>query len=252
MRRTAWSVGLGCWMVGVMAAGVLAARQPLDVCRVEAEAEAIRCLADELRPELRDHFHCSCIFRDLNRARNDVESAARRVRALARSRNRICDLPQEVACLVEKVNELNCLVERARGFRRDFGSRGLDRGCASRVERILAEMCHRATMLDALVSGPYLGGIHPSGGSFAGGYYGNGWDSGWNSGGTSPWGFGGGYSGPTNYNGTYFRTETSGFGVSPLSDPLRSLDRGDDFGREIQRSRSVTRSREYQKLSRNR
>lgn len=248
MRRTAWSVGLGCWGLGVLVAGALTARQPLDLCRVEAEAEAIRCLADDLRPELRDHFHCSCIFRDLNRARNDVESAARRVRASARSRNRVRDLPQDVACLVEKVNELSCLVERARGFRRDFGPRGLDRGCISRVERILAEMCHRATLLAALVSGPHFagslpGGFHPGGGSFAGGCYGDGWDSGWN---------GGGHSGPTNYNGTYFRTETSGFGVSPLPPPMPSLDRDNDFGREIQRSRSVTRSREYQKLSRNR
>ena len=75
---------LGIW--GVLLTGTLVASQPAELCRIEQEADAIRCLADELRPELRDHFHCSCLFRDLNRARNEVESAARKVRSAARSR----------------------------------------------------------------------------------------------------------------------------------------------------------------------
>ena len=259
MRRIALRIGLGAWLLGALVAGGLSARQPLDLCRIEAEADAIRCLADELRPELRDHFHCSCLFRELNAARNGVEQAARRVRSAARSRNRICDLPQEVACLSERVHELRCLVDRARGFRRDFGPLGLDLGCSSRVERILAEMCHRTALLEALVQSGQFGGN-----------WGTGWGDPWGGGGGIGWGTGGwgtgtsypvpaysgptglgymgptglGYSGPTTYGGTYLQTAVGGAGVGFGSDS--------QLGRELERSRSVTRTRERQRVSRDR
>ena len=193
MNRVVAKMGLGVWILSVLLSGTLDARQPQDLCRIEQEADAIRCLADELRPELRDHFHCSCIFRDLNRVRNDVESAARRVRSAARSRNRVCDLPSEVNCLVESINRLQCLVDRARGYRQDFGPLGLDRGCVSRVERILAEMCHRVTVLEAMVCGGQFGGVS--------------YEIGWSSG---DWGYGigagsGGFApGPFNDGGVGF------------------------------------------------
>jgi len=235
MNRVAVGMGLGVWILGVLAGGTLAAGQPQDLCRIEQEADTIRCLADELRPELRDHFHCSCVFRDLNRARNDVESAARRVRSAARSRNRVCDLPGEVNCLVESVNRLQCLVDRARGYRQDFGPLGLDRGCVSRVERILAEMCHRATVLEALVCG----------GQFGGGYYESGFGGG-------DWGYGGGVGtggfapGPIGYGGVSFSNAGSfpGFAPMPVPVPL-ATERRVQAGREVERSRSVTRSRDF-------
>jgi uncharacterized membrane protein YgcG len=235
MNRVAVRMGLGVWILGVLLSGTLAASQPQDLCRIEQEADAIRCLADELRPELRDHFHCSCVFRDLNRSRNDVETAARRVRSAARSRNRVCDLPSDVHCLVESVNRLQCLVDRARGYRQDFGPHGLDRGCVSRVERILAEMCHRATVLEAMVCG----------GQFGGGYYESGWSGG-------DWGYGngigsGGFApGPTSYGGVGFSPSSSfpGFAPMPVPVPL-ATERRVQFGREVERSRSVTRSRDF-------
>lgn len=235
MNRVAVRMGLGVWILGVLASGLLAAGQPQDLCRIEQEADTIRCLADELRPELRDHFHCSCVFRDLNRARNDVESAARRVRSAARSRNRVCDLPGEVNCLVESVNRLQCLVDRARGYRQDFGPLGLDRGCVSRVERILAEMCQRATVLEAMVCGGQIGG----------GYYESGFDGG-------DWGYGsgtgsGGFApGPIGYGGISI-TPSGGFpGFAPMPVPVPlATERRVQFGREVERSRSVTRSRDF-------
>jgi len=235
MNKVAVKLGLVVWVLGFLLSGTVSARQPQDLCRIEQEADAIRCLADELRPELRDHFHCSCIFRDLNRARNEVESAARRVRSAARSRSRVCDLPSEVTCLVESVNRLQCLVDRARGYRQDFGALGLDRGCISRVERILAEMCHRATILEALVCG----------GQFGGGYYESGWSGG-------DWGYGSGFGpapavpGPIGYSGGAFPAPSGfpGFAPMPVPVPL-ATERRVQFGREVERSRSVTRSRDF-------
>ena len=247
MKRITLGIGLGTWLLGVLAASGLSARQSLDLCRIEAEADAIRCLADELRPELRDHFHCSCLFRELNAARNDVESAARRVRSMARSRNRVCDLPREVACLAEEVNELRCLVGRARGFRRDFGPRGLDLACGNRVERILSEMCHRTALLEALVTPGHFGGHWGHG---QGGNWGAGWGPDWGTGtsysGPTGFGYSGptslGYSGPTTYGGTYLRSDSPDFGTG----------RANQMGREVERNRTVSRSRELQKMTRNR
>lgn len=252
MKRIALGIGLGTWLLGILAAGGLSARQPLDLCRIEAEADTIRCLADELRPELRDHFHCSCLFRELNAARNQVESAARRVRSAARSRNRVCDLPQEVACLAEQVYELRCLVERARGFRRDFGPLGLDRGCNRRVERILAEMCQRTSLLEALVNSGNIGGHWEHN---QGGQWGAGWGTGTSYFGPTGLGYSGptgwGYSGPTTYGGTYLQAGQPPREVGSLPPPL-AAGRKLQAGREVERNRTVTRSRELQKMTRNR
>lgn len=235
MNRVAVRMGIGVWILGVLAGGMLAAGQPQDLCRIEQEADTIRCLADELRPELRDHFHCSCVFRDLNRARNDVEAAARRVRSAARSRSRVCDLPGDVNCLVESVNRLQCLVDRARGYRQDFGPLGLDSGCVSRVERILAEMCQRASLLEAMVCGGQIGGGYYQSG-FSGGDWGYG--SGAGSGGFAP--------GPIGYSGVSFSPSGSfpGFAPVPVPVPLTNQRRV-QFGREVERSRSVSRSRDF-------
>lgn len=256
MKRVALGIGLGTWMLALLTAGTVSARQPLDLCRIESEAEAIRCLADALRPELRQHFHCSCLSRQLNAARNNVESAARRVRAAARSRSRVCDLPQEVACLSERVSELGCLLNRARGFRRDFGPQGLDFACVSRVEQILAAMSQRTALLEALVGTGYPGG---------------GWDSGWNGGwglgagysepngfgysGPTGWGYSGlggfGYAGPGGFAGMgLIDSQTLGGGFLPP--PQASIQGNVLRGREIERNRTVTRSRELQKVNRNR
>lgn len=252
MNRIALGIGWGTWILGMLASGGLSARQPLDLCRIEAEADAIRCLADELRPELRDHFHCSCLFRELNAARNQVESAARRVRSTARSRNRVCDLPQDVACLSERVDELRCLVERARGFRRDFGPLGLDRGCSRRIERILAEMCQRTSLLEALVNSGNFGGHweHDQGGN-----WGIGWGTRTSYFGPTGLGYSGptglGYSGPTTYGGTYLQ---AGHPAREVGARPSQLGAGWNLqtGREVERNRTVTRSRELQKTTRNR
>jgi hypothetical protein len=252
MIRLGLGMGWGVGLLFCVLAGVSQARQPIDICRIEAEADAIRCLADDLRPELRDHFHCSCLFRDLNRARNEVESAARRVRSAARSRARICDLPEEVACLAEKVNALQCLVDRARGLRADFGPRGLDPGCRSRVERILSEMCHRTHLLQALVGARPFGRSHFGGGHISGNW-GSGWEPTWH----REWGYReDSFSGPTNYGGTYFRGapgQPIGLSGATASEaPLANHPLHFQAGREVERNRTVTRSRELQKLSRNR
>lgn len=236
MNRVVCKLGWFVCLIGVVLGGRTAsASQLLDLCRIEQEADAIRCLADDLRPELRDHFHCSCVFRELNRARNDVERAARQVRSAARSRNRVCDLPGEVACLVEEVNRLQCLVDRARGYRQDFGPRGLDRGCISRVEAILAEMCHRATLLEAMVCGRQFGG----------GYFESDWGGGqgWGSGGFGPEAIA---PGPISY-GDMGLPAASGFpGFAPPTMPVPlETSRRVQVGREVERSRSVTRSRDF-------
>jgi len=235
MNKVSVKLGFGIWFLGVLLSGVVFARQPQELCRVEQEADAIRCLADELRPELRDHFQCSCVFRDLNRARNEVESAARRVRSAARSRSRVCDLPSEVICLMESVNRLQCLVDRARGYRQEFGPLGLDRGCISRVERILAEMCHRATILEAMVCGRQLGSAYYERGRSAGDW-GDGIEFGPAPVTQGPIGYsGGGLLAPSGF---------PGFATMPIPAPL-AAERHVRFAREVERSRSVTRSRDF-------
>ena len=159
--------------------------------QVANEAEAVKCLTDDLRGGLRRQFHHSSVYQEIMSVNNEINSAARRIRNSARSGSDTGRLPQDVECLTEHVYELAGLVREAK-YR---SNRGLDHpiiGCTDQVDEMISEMAARANLLRRFVgSSRGVAGRPAYPESGYGGY------------GTT------GYSaqgyGPTNYGGTYYR-----------------------------------------------
>ncbi len=174
------------------------------LCRIEEEAESVRCLADDIRIGFRRQFHCSAVVRQLQSTSNNIESAARRVRGLARSRGRACELRETVTCLSAHVIELESLINTAKMR----AARGLDAplGCTMEIDRMMATICAKTNSIMVLANtidmGPvaplppdaYGGGYPGTGGNFGGGY------------GSGNLGYGNGYrGGALNNGGGYYR-----------------------------------------------
>ena len=178
------------------------------LCRIEEEAESVRCLADDIRVMFRRQFHCSAVVRQLQSTSNDVESAARRVRGLARSRGRACELREAISCLSGHVNDLESLVHTAKMR----AARGLDAplGCTMEIDRMLATICAKVHNIAALVNTMESGYLVPQipfghSGVYSNTGFGNGYGGRYSESYGGNYGGGNGYVGSWNNDGGYYR-----------------------------------------------
>lgn len=180
---------------------VAAAADPPDsFCRIEEQAESIRCLADELATEFRGTFRGSSLYRELAAGQRELESAARQIRNAARSRARMCELRSALTCLDDQANALQAMVREAR-FRADRGWDPPLAGCSSNADRILSQieiqtrlLARRLDSLDRTIVPGEAYRFDPRMRDY--GTYGPGYGNGY--------GYGNG-SGPMDYDGTYTR-----------------------------------------------
>ena len=174
--------------------------------QVADEADAVKCLTDDLRGGLRRQFHHSSFYQELMSVNNEINSAARRVRNSARSGSDTCRLPQDVGYLTEHVYQLAGLVREAK----NRSNRGFDEpilGCAEYIDQMISEMAARADLLRRLVGSSRSVPGRPA-------YPESGY------GGYGATGYGAQSYGPTNYGGTYYRGNNApSHGSNKLMDP---------------------------------
>lgn len=164
--------------------------------QVAAEAEAIKCLTDDLRGGFRRQFNRSNVYQELMSTNNQINSVARRVRNTARSGSDIRRLLPDVESLSRGVDELAGLLRVA--FYRS--SRGVDNailGFNDPINGMVSELAAKADSLRRLVgsaSRTYDRQVYQGSGYGGYGYGGS--------------GYGGQGYGPTTYGGTYYRNNT--------------------------------------------
>jgi hypothetical protein len=134
---------------GMRASPAIADHDPA-LRQVAAEAEAIKCLTDDLRGGLRRQFNRSNVYQELMSTNNQINSVARRVRNTARSGSDIRRLLPDVESLSRGVDELAGLLREA--FYRS--SRGVDNailGFNDPINGMVSELAAKADSLRRLV-----------------------------------------------------------------------------------------------------
>ncbi len=139
----AGSFGLGC-----VAA---ASGNPHRDSGWEYQGEFLTAQADEFRDVLGDQFRRSGVYAELRRNAAQLERTSRTITGLAKNRNGLSRVGEEIQTAHYLIENLEALVDQAR-FR---ANRGLDRpivGCTLHVDTRLAAMRHTLMLVRAEVT----------------------------------------------------------------------------------------------------